>query len=100
MPERKPPDEHDTHNIMETKSSYFCPMPSKWNDIYTSLLRVWEEAGDDPKDKPPVPLILAAWYDTLGLMKLLRWKETIAWAEKHGCLHLIPELKEEDKFRG
>jgi len=83
-----------------TKDDYFCPMPMIWNDIYTSLIRVWESEGKAPVDKPPVPLILAAWHDTPGLMKLLRWKDTIAWAEKHNCSHLIPDLKEEDTFKG
>jgi len=86
--------------MMSHKDDYFCPMPMKWNEAYTSLLRVWEEAGRNPKDKPPVPLILAAWPNTPGFMKLLRWKETIAWAEKHNCPHLIPDMKEEGKFRG
>lgn len=75
-------------------------MPMIWNEIYTSLIRVWENEGKKPLDKPPVPLILASWHDTPGLMKLLRWKETIEWAEKHTCKHLIPDLKDEDKFRG
>lgn len=86
-------------NDME-ENQYFCPMPMKWNDIYKSLLSVWKEQGQKPEDKPPVPLILAAWHDTPGLMKILRWKETIAWAEKHGVGHLIPELADDEKFRG
>jgi hypothetical protein len=82
------------------KDDYFCPMPMIWNDIYVSLLRVWEAEGKHPSKKPPVPLILAAWNDTPGLMKLLRWRETIEWADRHQCTHLIPKLKDEDKFRG
>lgn len=79
---------------------YFCPMPQTWNDIYSSLIRVWELQGRDSSDKPPVPLILAAWHETPGLAKLLRWRETIEWAEKHGCKDLIPELADDQKFRG
>ena len=86
--------------MMKQDDDFFCPMPMKWNEIYASLLTVWEERGKDPKDKPPVPLILAAWHDTTGLMKLLRLKETIAWANSHNCSHLIPELEEGEKFRG
>ncbi len=82
------------------QDDFFCPMPMKWNETYTALLNVWEQSGRDPKDKPPVPLILAAWHDTPGLLKLLRWKETLAWAESHKCSDLIPTLKEEEKFRG
>ena len=72
----------------------------KWNEIYISLLEVWERYGNNPADKPPVPLILAAWHETPDIMKLLRWKDTIEWAEKHNILHLIPVLKDEEKFKG
>ncbi len=82
------------------QDDFFCPMLMKWNEIYTSLLKVWEQMGSDPKEKPPVPLILAAWNETPSLAKLLRWKETIDWAENHKCSHLVPELKDEEKFRG
>lgn len=85
---------------MEEKDDYFCPLPPIWSDICGKLCAVWEKEGSNPADKPPVPLILAAWYDTPGLMKLLRWKDTIAWAQRHNCSHLIPELKENEKFRG
>src|SRR4030065_293103 len=68
---------------MKQEDDFVCPMPMKWNEIYTSLLKVWEKTGKDSKDKPPVPLILAAWHDAPGPMKLLRWKDTIAWANNH-----------------
>lgn len=84
----------------EEKTDFFCPMPLKWNEIYQSLLKVWEKQGASVDDKPPVPLILAAWHETTGLQKLLRWKDTLQWAEKHNCLDSIPELKEEEKFTG
>ena len=82
------------------EDDYYCPMPIKWNEICQNLLDFWEKHGKENNDKPPIPLILAAWYDTPGLSKLLRWKETIEWAEKQNCQHLIPELNEEEKFRG
>lgn len=82
------------------KNDYICPIPIKWNEIYTSLLNVWEQQGKNSEDKHPVPLILAAWHDTPGLMKSLRWKETIEWAKNHNCGYLIFDLKEEEKFRG
>ena len=79
---------------------FFCPMPIKWNEVYSSLLQVWSREGQEPRDKPPVPLILAAWHEATGIMKAIRWQETIEWAKRHNCSHLIPELKEEEKFRG
>ncbi len=83
-----------------TENNYFCPLPSKWNDIYKSLLQAWRNAALSESDKPPIPLILAAWHETTGLQKLLRWKETLEWAKKHECSHLIPELSDDEKFRG
>lgn len=77
---------------------YFCPMPDRWNKVYSSLIKAWE--GQDPHDKPPVQLILAAWHEATGMMKAVRWQETIEWANRHKCSHLIPELKEEEKFTG
>ena len=84
----------------KNENDYFCPFPIKWNEVYESLLQVWGKAALPDRDKPPVPLILAAWHETTGLEKLLRWKETIAWAKRHECSHLIPELKDEEKFGG
>ena len=81
-------------------NDYFCPLPDKWNEIYTLLLQAWEKSGLSDSDKPPIPLILAAWYETTGLQKLLRWKDTIEWAYRHECNYLIPELKNDEKFRG
>jgi len=36
--------------------------------------------------KPALPLILAAWWDTPALAKMLRLREHIEWAFAHGCL--------------
>jgi hypothetical protein len=79
---------------------FICPVPMKWSDVYTSLLEVWRKDGSKSDDKPPVPLILAAWWYTPLLAKKVRWLETIEWARQHGCLELIPALTEEEKFRG
>ena len=79
---------------------FICPMPRKWNDVYTALLDVWRKGGSKPQDKPPVPLILAAWWDTPIIAKKVRWLETVKWAATHGCSQLVPELTEEEKFRG
>lgn len=81
-------------------NQYFCPLPAKWNEVYESLLQVWRKAALPESEKPPIPLILAAWHETTGMQKLLRWKETVEWAKKHECSHLIPELSDNEKFRG
>lgn len=80
------------------KTDFICPQPRIWNDIYQVLLGAWTQINDPSVPKPPVPLILAAWWDTPPLFKSLRWKETVAWAEKHGVSHLIPELTSEESY--
>lgn len=76
-----------------------CPMPIYWNKLWENLKNrkrvgsAWE---------PPLPLILAAWYDTPAIMKQLRLIEHIKWAEKQGQLDEISGflrgLKEEEWF--
>lgn len=78
----------------------FCPQPVVWNDIYTKLLRSREKRKDPLVPKPPVPLILAAWWEADLSQKHLRWLDTIKWAEDYGFKDLIPELKEEELFFG
>ena len=46
---------------------------------------------------PPTPLILAGWHCSSN-EKRVRWQETIEWSKEHKCEHLIPELKEEEKY--
>jgi len=65
------------------KNNRVCPQPKKWNELYEML----------PKRKrkgngwnPSLPLILAAWWDTPAMMKMLRLREHIEWASAQGCL--------------
>ena len=60
-----------------------CPVPEKWNDLW-NLLRKRRRAGDT--SVPPRPLILAAWWDTPVLSKVLRLREHIEWAAAHNSL--------------
>jgi len=39
--------------------------------------------------EPALPLILAAWWDTPAISKMLRLREHIQWAADHGCLNEI-----------
>jgi len=64
-------------------------MPMRWNELY-ELLPERKRAGGGWE--PPLPLILAAWYDTPALLKMLRLAEHVEWADKHGVLNEI------DKF--
>ena len=76
-----------------------CPMPMLWNDLY-EMLPYKRRVGNGWE--PPLPLILAAWWDTPALPKMLRLAEHIEWAEKHGCLNQVASylrnLREEDWF--
>lgn len=52
---------------------------------------------------PPLPLILAAWWDTPALAKKLRFIEHLDWAEQHGAgdtvLDLLESLSPTDWYR-
>ncbi len=52
--------------------------------------------------KPPLPLILEAWYDTPDEAKIQCLTEHLRWAEKHDCLDAIESylrnLREEDWY--
>jgi len=49
-----------------------------------------------------LPLILAAWWDTPAMSKMIRLREHIEWASEHGGLDIIYEfmknLKEDEWF--
>ncbi len=50
----------------------------------------------------PLSLILAAWHDTLAMLKMLRLAEHVEWSARHGGLESVArylrELPEEDWF--
>lgn len=61
-------------------------MPQQWQQLYQML--------PDKRRKgigwePSVPLILAAWWETPALSKMLRLREHIEWAANHGCLEEV-----------
>jgi len=66
-----------------------CPQPKKWNELWNMLPN---RARQGSGWEPALPLILAAWHDTPALLKILRLREHLEWAEKHG------ELDSVDKF--
>jgi len=63
-----------------------CPMPDYWNQL-------WELLPDKKRVgmswEPPLPLILAAWWDTPLLAKTLRLDEHIRYAAEHGALDQV-----------
>lgn len=77
-----------------------CPMPGKWHEL-------WEMLPDKKRKgsggwEPSLPLILAAWDDSPGLLKVMRLQEHIDYAEKHGDLEKVDAflrlLTEEEWF--
>lgn len=73
-----------------------CPSPTAWSKLYGLLKNTKRKGGGW---EPAAPLILAAWWETTGLQKMLRLIEHIEWAESNGQLDEISkylfELKEE-----
>lgn len=64
-----------------------CPKPYLWQKIHQRLVDAARQCSSD--SLPPTPLILAGWAFTNDREKQLRWRETVAWAEIHGCLDLV-----------
>jgi hypothetical protein len=60
-----------------------CPLPEAWH-------RLWEMLPDRRQSgaawEPAFPLILAAWYETSAMLKMVRLAEHIQWAEKDNAL--------------
>ena len=68
------------------KDGRVCPMPSKWNELWEMLPN---RSRTGSRWEPALPLILAAWYDTTNIEKMLRLREHLEWAEKHGNLDIV-----------
>src|SRR6266446_6264737 len=68
------------------KDSRVCPIPQRWNELW-KMLPGGRKVGDDSAPAPP--LILAAWWDTPALLKMMRLAEHIRYAEAHGVLVLV-----------
>ena len=74
-----------------------CPQPAHWNTL-------WEMLPDRHRDNgswvPAPPLILAAWWSTPPLFKILRVREHVEYAARRGVLLQIETflraLSEED----
>jgi hypothetical protein len=68
------------------KNRRVCPQPRKWQELY-EMLPNKRRLGNGWE--PSVPLILAAWWTTPALAKMLRLREHVEWAEKQGCLEAV-----------
>jgi hypothetical protein len=68
------------------KNKRVCPQPRKWQELY-DMLPGKRRKGDGWD--PALPLILAAWWDTPALPKMLRLREHLEWAAAQGCLDQV-----------
>ena len=63
-----------------------CPMPLPWHEVRDMLpAKTRDGAGWDP----PLPLILAAWWDTSDDGKRERFELHLRWTEAHGALDMV-----------
>ncbi len=81
------------------KNDRVCPLPQKWNELYELLPNKRRKANGW---EPPLPLILAAWWDTPAMLKIFRFREHIEWASEQGGLDVVYKflvnLKEEEWY--
>ena len=56
----------------------FCPQPVYWDRLWKML-----------PDHPPTPLILAAWWHTVGIEKMIRLRDHIQWADERGSIDVV-----------
>lgn len=63
------------------------PMPDSWNKLYGMLRSTRQKPSGGWE--PPLPLILAAWHNSMPIEKQLRFKEHILWAEAQNQLNEI-----------
>lgn len=68
------------------KNNRVCPQPQKWRQLYDMLP---DKQRKGAGWEPPLPLILAAWWDTPALLKMLRLREHVEWAVAHDCLQEV-----------
>jgi len=76
-----------------------CPQPQLWNEMWKKLK---DKKQINSGWQPPIPLILAAWWDTPIISKQIRLIEHLTWANNHGQLkeiaNYLTTLKEEQWF--
>ena len=68
------------------KNNRVCPQPKRWQELYEMLPERKRKGGGW---EPALPLILAAWWDTPTLSKMMRLREHIEWASAHGCIDKV-----------
>jgi hypothetical protein len=71
------------------KERRVCPQPMVWN-------RLWELLPDRRRVglswEPPLPLILAAWWEASNSEKRNRFHAHLRWASEHGAIETVANL--------
>jgi hypothetical protein len=62
-------------------------IPREWQKLYGMLADKRQKPSGGWE--PPLPLILAAWHETMPIEKQLRFKEHVQWAAEHGQLDQV-----------
>lgn len=75
-------------------------IPRDWNKLYQMLKNTMQKPSGGWE--PPLPLILAAWHETVPVEKQLRFKEHIQWAFDNNQIEEVGKylrsLKEEEWY--
>ena len=66
-----------------------CPQPQLWNEMYNKL-KDKKQIGSGWE--PPLPLILATWWDASDISKQNRLLQHITWADTHGQITEIADF--------
>lgn len=72
-----------------------CPLPTVWARLHQ---RLHDASATYGYPLPPKPLILVGWTYSNDVEKRTRWKETVAWAERHGLTALLDDIAEESMY--
>jgi hypothetical protein len=70
---------------------WVCPQPQKWHAMWELLPNKSRKGAGW---EPPLPLILAAWWETSNLEKMLRFDQHLRWAVDHGSTEAVLDYLE------
>ncbi|MEP6467356.1 MAG: hypothetical protein ABJB05_13690 [Parafilimonas sp.] len=76
---------------------FVSPQPSTWYKISIDLKAKWAQ-HNMTCSPPPVALVLSGWTMSNDFDKQERWLQTLKWVDNCNLQHLIPELKNEEKY--
>ena len=73
--------------VHSTANNRLVPMPPQWSQLYGLLKNTRQKPSGGWE--PPLPLILAAWHDSMPIEKQLRFKVHLEWAQQNDQLEQI-----------